>query len=168
MIMKNHRKYGWLILLCLPLYMGQACVSVSGDPDPEPEPADVPEPPPAFVLVQFLNESAYGVDIELYASATPITNPATELFVPGNRITGLGEFGTDIIRPDSAGSVEVRCTWAAAIGTLGGRFVDTEGQEIGRGRQRVASMGIGYECEDIITLRFRADGDEFTTDILFE
>jgi hypothetical protein len=158
-----------LLLACLVLCTGQTCDNAastgSGDP------AEEPSPPPATITVQLINGSAvYAIDVSLYASNTPVTDVATDLFVPQNQVTtDVGFAGTGLIPPGETDTVELPCATTAVFGTPGGIFVDVNsGAEIGPGAQRVAQRDVLYGCGDIVTLRFRPDGAGFTTDLLVE
>jgi hypothetical protein len=163
------------LLLSMPLCLGQACgVSApegtdagDGGTDEVTEPA----PPPSTIHMQFANGStAYAADVQFYASATPVTDPATELFIPEKRIIGnLGFAGTGLIPAGQVDTTEIACTNAVVVGTLGGRFIDQEsGQEIAHGTQRLYRIGEGYACGDTITFRFQPDGQGVSIQLLIE
>lgn len=164
----------WMLLL--PMCFGQTC-SVEAVPDDLDDgntgtsPIPEPDPPPTTITIRLINASSqYAVDVELYTSSTPVSNIATDLFIDSKKVTeSIGFAGTGLIAPGQVDSIQVECGQAVVIGTKGGRFVNIEtGAEIRPGQQRVAQMGMLYQCGDIITLRYRPDGEAFTTDLFVE
>ncbi len=164
------RRLTLFVLLCVPLCLGQTCaVRVPADGGTD-EPVE-PPPPPSTVVMRFANgSSAYAVDVQFYASATPVTNPATELFVPEKRIVGnLGFAGTGLIPANQSDTTELACSNATVVGTLGGRFIDQDsGQEVAHGEQRLYRIGEGYSCGDTITFRFQPNGQKVSIQLLIE
>lgn len=168
------KRLSLFVLLCVPLCLGQTCaVSVpdTGGTGAGDDGGAEPVPPPSTIHMQFANASdTYAADVQFYASATPVTNPATELFVPEKRIVGnLGFAGTGFIPAGQVDTTEANCSWAVVVGTLGGRFLDQEtGQEVAHGEQRLFRLGEGYSCGDTITFRFRPDGQTVSIQLLIE
>ena len=137
-----------------------------------PDPTD-PVVPMNVITVRFINETSYGLDVQFYAAAalpadvTLAQLPAV-LFAEGNRITeGLGLSGQGVIPAGDSDSTLLDCGVAAAIGTKGGLLLGPEGEEVGFGTQRYATVG-NYVCGDVLTFYFRTAGDGFETLLVTE
>ncbi len=139
------------------------------------EPSDTTDPviPVDTITVRFINETKYGLDVQFYVAPTvpadlPLSQLTTVLFVPENRVTeGIGLSGQGTIPPNDSDSVTIPCSQAAAVGTLGGLLLGTEGEQMGYGTQRYATAG-NYTCDGVITFYFRPATSGFETILVTE
>jgi hypothetical protein len=164
-----------IVLVSLPL---AGCTVTVADPNP---PADgnndaddnrQPPPPSNIIKVRFINETDVAVDVQFYASATPVdaNDIDNTLFVPGNlRTLSIGFAGLGVIPPGEVDEITLDCSNASAIGTKGGLFTDVEtGELLGAGRQRFLLIDNQYGCNDTITIFYKPDGDTYNTTFLVQ
>ncbi len=118
-------------------------------------------PEPTTVRVRVVNETDFGVEGQVYFSGAA-TN-SDELFVRSNLYTGYGLFGRGLIDRQSSDEFEVDCEDARLLGTYAGRFVDSDGDTVGEGTQRVFTLDVGFNCGETITLIYRESGGDFET-----
>jgi len=139
------------------------------------DPTDPTDPalPVDTITVRFINETTYGLDVQFYVAAsvpaeTPLSQLTSILFVPENHVTtGIGLSGQGTVPPNDSDSVTISCSQAAAVGTLGGLFLGTEGEQMGYGTQRYATAG-NYTCDGVITFYYRTTTDGFETVLVTE
>lgn len=137
--------------------------------------ADTLEPglPANTITVRFINETGYGLDVQFYVAETlpddlPLGQLTDALFAPENQVTlGIGLSGQGIIPPNDSDLINLPCGQAAALGTLGGRFLGSKGEEMGYGRQRYVTRG-HYTCDGVITFYFRPATGGFETILVTE
>ena len=128
--------------------------------------SDPIRPSPETVVIRFSNLTATeSVQVEFYASNTPLTNVPADLFVPQNLVTrSVGFAGTGIIQPNRFDIIEFPCTPNMTIGTTGGTFVDHEsGEARGVGDTRWAQEGPLALCGSAVSFDYAGDGTVFTT-----
>ena len=120
--------------------------------------------------IVIINDSPWALDPQLFATSAALGDPEQMLFIGGNQVTtGIGFAGGGLVPGGETDEVTLDCEEAITIGTRGGRFLNPDtGTLIGAGEQRVAGIQISYECADVITLRYRADGETFSTSLQVE
>lgn len=133
-------------------------------------PDDDGTPPPDSVRVVLRNNHpSAAVDVDLFATATAVTNVDAELFTLANEIGNLGFAGTGLIPAGDEDSVILSCAEARVIGTSGGRFVDPDSnEELGFGQPRVVSQDVSFSCGDTITFQFESRDGGFATPFFVE
>lgn len=138
-----------------------SCFTVINPPDGGDD-----NPPAEKVTIRLINLSSYTLDPQLHVSDQPLGDPAATLFLPANIRVAPDTSGTGIMQPGQTAEIVVDCTAAAAIGTLGGRFLNrSDGSEAGTGQQRLSPIGQVYSCTDVLTFTYQAQNSTFTTSI---
>ena len=122
-----------------------------------------------YVRVRFINQTDRVLDVQFYATAEA-GEAETVLFLDGNRITAdIGLAGSGLIAAAQTDEIELLCLNARTIGTRGGEFLDPEsGALAGTGQQRVLVLDQQYNCEETITLIYKASGSNFDTSYLVD
>jgi hypothetical protein len=144
---------------------GAQCVTT---PDVEPGDGGGGGAGTSKVTVRLVNGSpTAAVDVLLYATGQAVTNADTELFLPANQqLAGIGFAGSGILQPGQVDEVQLDCTAAAAIGTLGGAFLNADtGTQIGTGTRYVLVQGSQFQCGSTITFTYAPSGSGFRTDL---
>ncbi|MHC4442081.1 MAG: hypothetical protein ACYTA5_05750, partial [Planctomycetota bacterium] len=120
------------------------------------------------VRIRFLNQSTQALDVQFYATASDLTNPAdvnTVLFASGNQVTAdIGFAGTGLIPAGKSDEITLDCAAARTLGTLGGRFVnENTGEQVGTGQQRAFSIDLQYSCGDTLSIIYQATSNGYQT-----
>lgn len=148
------------------------CASViSPGQDGEPTEPDAPAQPANTITVRFANESASALDVQFFASPNPPGDDiAMTFFDAANQIvTDIGFAGTGIIASEATDILTLNCSDAATIGTLGGEYLNADsGLVVGTGKQRVAQLGLQYDCGDRVTFIYLFNGDAFDTTLVID
>lgn len=161
------------LLLC----SGASCPSEARDylddlDAPQTQPADTADDE---LTVRFVNQTEYALDVEFYVATTlpadiSLYAVGDALFVSENQvISGIGLAGRGLIPSQESDLITLTCADTAALGTLGGLLLGSEGEEIGAGDQRFAARDLDFTCGDVITFLYKPkDGGGFDTVIVVE
>lgn len=121
-----------------------------------------------LVSIRFLNQSSQALDVQFYATATDLINPAdvnSVLFTSANHIVAnIGFAGSGLIPAGDSDEITLACAGAHTLGTLGGRFVnENSGEQVGTGQQRAFSINLQYNCGDTLSIIYSGSADGYTT-----
>jgi hypothetical protein len=122
----------------------------------------------SVVTVRLVNASpSAAVDVQLYATPNSISNPDTELFIPGNQqLASIGFAGSGILQPNQTDEVQISCANALFIGTTGGAFLNVDtGAVLGTGTRYFLVQGGQFQCGSTITLTYLPSGSGYRTDV---
>lgn len=161
-----------MIRKCVPMALGALMVGIFGascvtvvDPG---DGGDGGGDTTNLVTIRMINASpAQAVDVQLYVAGPGVTNADTELFIPANKqLAGIGFAGSGILQPGQVDEIQVDCSVAGTIGTLGGAFLDVDtGAQIGAGTRYAFWQGGQFQCGATITFTYAPSGSGFRTDV---